>query len=68
MTNDGLFVAGGFFLSFFSLSYLKKYLFFLIVTHFLLHKKINKIKKKKGKSNPKYKRIHMKKSPKNYPS
>jgi hypothetical protein len=67
MTNDGLFVAGGFFSLFFSLSYPKKYLFFLVVTHFLLHKKIKK-RKKKGKSNPKYKRIHMKKSPKNYPS
>jgi hypothetical protein len=64
MTNDRLFVAGSCFFFFsFSLSYSKKYTYFLVVTHFLPKKK-NQEKKKKGKSNPKCKKIHMKKAQK----
>jgi hypothetical protein len=65
-TNDVLFVAGGCFF-FLSPSFLyptrKGTHFYLLLLIFLPNKK-NQEKKKKGKHNPKYKKIHMKKAQK----
>jgi uncharacterized membrane protein len=63
-----LFVAGGcffFFLSFVSLSYLKRYTFLLVVTHFFTQQKKSR-KEKKRKTQSKIQEDTHEKSPKDY--